>query len=116
MCYIHFQLILNGMVSNDGAWAEYKSGADQFICNVIQKGSSNTKLSPGGVLWFQPWNNLQYTTAASLLIAAHASHLLEANSTLQCSDEIVTPDDLLSFVRRQVNRAAYIASMMITCS
>lgn len=104
-CSLHnfcLQLILDKTVSNDDVWAQYKDSADQFICNVIQKGSSNTKISPGGALWFQPWNNLQYTTAASLLIAAHADHLAAARASLQCPGGVVLPNDLINFVRQQV--------------
>ncbi|ONK62477.1 uncharacterized protein A4U43_C07F4290 [Asparagus officinalis] len=97
------KLVLENTVPNNGVWAQYKSSADQFICNVIQKGSSNTKKSPGGLLWFLQWNNLQYTTAASLLVAAHADHLAAARASLQCPAGAASSNDLLNSVRGQAD-------------
>ncbi|XP_020086791.1 endoglucanase 13-like [Ananas comosus] len=97
------KLILQGKIPNDGAYWQYKNNADQFICSVAQKGNNNIKLSPGGMLWWHPWNDFQYTTAALLVLTAHADHLASAGATLQCPGGTVTPQDLISFVRWQVN-------------
>ncbi|KAG1339079.1 Endoglucanase 13 [Cocos nucifera] len=98
-----YEFILEGKVSNNGTWSQYKSNADQFICNVVQKGNNNVKMSPGGMLWWQPWNNFQYTTSAMLVLAAHADHLAIANAKLDCSGGSLASKDLISFVRSQVD-------------
>ncbi|CAL9763249.1 unnamed protein product [Musa acuminata subsp. burmannicoides] len=41
---------------NDNPWAAYKENVDMFVCSVMQKaGDTNVRMSPGGMLWFQPW-------------------------------------------------------------
>ncbi|KAK8962655.1 Endoglucanase 12 [Platanthera guangdongensis] len=97
------KLILEKKVANSGNWIQYKNNAEQFICSVLQKGGNNVKISPGGILWFQPWNNLQYTTAAMLVLAAHADHLSSAKSSLQCPSGGVSPNEIIAFVGRQVD-------------
>ncbi|KAK8936819.1 Endoglucanase 13 [Platanthera zijinensis] len=97
------KLILEKKVANSGNWIQYKNNAEQFICSVLQKGGNNVKISPGGILWFQPWNNLQYTTAAMLVLAAHADHLSSAKTSLQCPSGGVSPNEIIAFVGRQVD-------------
>lgn len=83
--------------------SQYKAAGEQFLCSVLQKGSSNVKLSPGGSLWFQPWNNFQYTAAALLLLSAHSDHLAAASATLQCPSAAVSPPEIIAFVAKQVD-------------
>ncbi|XP_008792937.3 endoglucanase 15-like [Phoenix dactylifera] len=97
------KLILEGKVPNNGTWSQYKSNADQFMCNVVQKGNSNVKMSPAGMLWWQPWANFQYTTSAMLVLAAHADHLASAKASLSCSGGSLASKDMISFVRSQVD-------------
>ncbi|KAJ0981496.1 hypothetical protein J5N97_009751 [Dioscorea zingiberensis] len=98
------KLILEGKVGEGGIWGEYKKAFDEFVCSVIQKGNgSNVEMSPGGMLWWQPWNNLQYTTAAMLVLASHSDHLAASSATLQCPRASVSPQDLISFVKSQVD-------------
>jgi hypothetical protein len=95
-------MILEGRLSDNGVWAQHRSNLGQFICNVLQKGYGNTKRSPGGMLWFLPWNNLQYVTSASLVLSIHADHLAAKGLTLQCPSGNVFPQDIVSFVKSQV--------------
>lgn len=95
-------MILDGKLSDNGIWAQHKSNLGQFICNVLQKGYSNTQKSPGGMLWFHPWNNLQYVTSAILVLLIHADHLAAKGLTLQCPVGNVPHQDIISFVKSQV--------------
>nr|XP_010920986.2 endoglucanase 15 [Elaeis guineensis] len=97
------KLILEGKVPNNGTWFQYKNNADQLMCNVVQKGNSNVKMTPGGMLWWQPWNNFQYTTSAMLVLAAHADHLATAKANLDCSGGSLGSKDIISFVQSQVD-------------
>lgn len=97
------QFIMEGRVPDSGNWANYKSQAEQFICNTVQKGYHNVQMTRGGALWWSSWNNFQYTTSASLLIVSYADWLLTAKANLQCPVGLVTPDQLISFVRQQVD-------------
>lgn len=97
------QLILEGKLPNNGNHAVLKSNLEQFLCNVVQRGSGNARRSPGGMLWWDPWNNLQYVTSAMLVLAAHADHLTAARASLQCGGASVPPPHLISFAQSQVD-------------
>ncbi|KAF8402624.1 hypothetical protein HHK36_010713 [Tetracentron sinense] len=97
------KFILEGKVGNSGIWAQYKTEAEQFICNCVQKGSNNVKKTPGGLLWWQPWNDLQYTTTAIFVAKTYSNYLSASHGSLQCQDGAVQPSDLTSFVKSQVD-------------
>lgn len=69
------QLVLEGKVKNSGKWTEYKRHAEEFICAGIQKGSNNVNRTPGGLLWFLPWNNVQYVATATLATTVYSIYL-----------------------------------------
>ncbi|KAL5975000.1 hypothetical protein ACLOJK_031676 [Asimina triloba] len=97
------KLVLEGNVANNGIWAEYKNSAEQFICSCIQKGSHNVRKTPGGLLNWHPWNPLQYTTSALLVMSAYYNYLTQTRSTLQCPAGFVQPSELLAFAKSQVD-------------
>lgn len=97
------QNVLEGKYSEYPSFVQYKKNAEEFICNVIQKGSSNVQKTAGGILWWQPWNNLQYTTSALFVLTTYADKLSATNNTLHCPTAAsVTPSDIISFVHSQV--------------
>lgn len=81
----------------------YKDYAEQFICNCIQKGNQNWKLTKGGLLWYLNFNNLQYVNSASFIIITYAQQLQKANKTMHCPSGEVNPRDLVTFVKSQVS-------------
>ncbi|XP_071934489.1 endoglucanase 14-like [Coffea arabica] len=95
--------LLEGRFSGYGNLGQYKNSAEQFICNCIQKGSSNVQKTSEGLLWFDFWNNLQYVTTAAFTISTYADTLARAQTTLQCPAASVTRDELITFVQSQVN-------------
>lgn len=105
------QLVLQGKLPADGSHAEMKTNLEQFICNLVQHSGGNggggggARLSPGGMLWWDSWNNMQYVTLASLVLAVHADHLTAARSaSLQCGGGASrSPAQLTAFVRSQVD-------------
>ncbi|CAM8904526.1 unnamed protein product [Rhodiola kirilowii] len=97
------KLIADGNVPPSGPWAEAKSSGEAFICDCVQKGSNNAKISPGGLLWFQPWSNLQYTNSAGFILALYADILTASKGTLSCPGGNVSPTDLINFARSQVD-------------
>ncbi|XP_023642488.1 endoglucanase 14 [Capsella rubella] len=97
------KLALEGKVASNGKIAEYKSMAEQFICNCAQKGSNNVKKTPGGLLWFLPWNNLQYTASASFVLSAYSKYLKDAKASIQCPHGALGASDLLNVARSQVD-------------
>ncbi|CAH2057994.1 unnamed protein product [Thlaspi arvense] len=97
------KLALEGKVKNDGKIAEYKSMAESFICNCAQKGSNNVKKTPGGLLWFLPWNNLQYTVSASFVLSAYSKYLNDTNASIKCPNGALEASDLVNLARAQVD-------------
>ncbi|KAL9844145.1 putative cellulase [Arabidopsis thaliana] len=97
------KLALERKVGSNGKIAEYKSMAEQFICNCAQKGSNNVKKTPGGLLYFLPWNNLQYTTTASFVLSAYSKYLTKAKASIQCPKGALQASDLLQIARSQVD-------------
>ncbi|XP_062230641.1 endoglucanase 14-like [Phragmites australis] len=95
-------LVLEGKLADAGNPAVLKSNLEQFLCNVLQRGGS-AKQSPGGVLWWQRWNNLQFVTSAAFILAAHSDHLAAAGASLQCGGVSLPPSQLLTFARSQVD-------------
>ncbi|CAN6349596.1 unnamed protein product [Urochloa humidicola] len=105
------KLILDGKLPDAGNPAAMKRSLEQFLCNVARHGGGGgggAKLSPGGMLWTQPWNNLQFVTSAAFVAAAHADHLAGAGASLRCGGggagaAVVPPPQLLAFARSQAD-------------
>ncbi|KAI4365274.1 hypothetical protein MLD38_021271 [Melastoma candidum] len=96
------KLLLGGKVAS-GVLYSYKNDAEQFICNCIQKGNNNVRKTPGGLLWFQEWNNLQYTGTAAFIAAVYAQYLTSKHASIQCPGGIVQPPDLAALVQSQAD-------------
>ncbi|KAL9226702.1 hypothetical protein vseg_002482 [Gypsophila vaccaria] len=106
------KLLYEGKVPNEGDWAEHKDQAEQFLCNCIQKGQNNVFKTKGGMLWFNEWNNLQYTVSATFALTVYAGYLNQTKNVLHCfpadrslyDDPIaVEPAELLLFAKSQVD-------------
>ncbi|KAJ1427620.1 Six-hairpin glycosidase superfamily [Sesbania bispinosa] len=96
------KLVLDGKVGSSGIWAQYKAEAEQFICSCVQKSSQNVEKTAGGLLWFLPWGNIQYVSTASFAMSVYSQYLSAKHASLTCSGGDVTPSDLISHVRSQV--------------
>jgi endoglucanase len=97
------QLVLEGKVERSNTWEQYKKQAEQFICSCLEKGNKNFRKSPGGLLWFQPWNNLQYTATATFIATVYSDYLMAKNASVQCLGGIVQPSELIAFAQSQVH-------------
>ncbi|KAI9085020.1 hypothetical protein K1719_033012 [Acacia pycnantha] len=98
------KLVLEGKVDGKGTWADYKTQADKFICSCAQKaGGSNFKKTPGGLLWFLPWANLQYVATATFSLSVYSQYLSAHHSSVQCDAGTLSPSDLTSLVKSQAD-------------
>ncbi|BFG17444.1 hypothetical protein CerSpe_037180 [Prunus speciosa] len=97
------QLVLEGKVKNSGKWEEYKRYAEEFICACIQKGSNNVNRTPGGLIWFLPWNNVQYVATATLATTVYSIYLEAKHASLNCPAGSATPSDLIASIKSQVD-------------
>ncbi|CAM8987252.1 unnamed protein product [Rhodiola kirilowii] len=60
-------------------------------------------MSPGGMLWFHPSSNCEYTNSAGFIIALYSDYLSQSTDTISCSDGTVSSSELLNFAQSQVD-------------
>ncbi|XP_047331629.1 endoglucanase 13-like [Impatiens glandulifera] len=82
---------------------DYKNKAEEFVCNVIQKGYNNVGRTSAGLLWWTQWNNLQYVTSSMFIATTYSNYLQASRSNLKCARGHVAPSEIISFVHSQVN-------------
>lgn len=86
---------------DDEAYGQYKSQAEEFMCNCLQQGKNNVQQSPGGLLWFLSYN-LQYVTTAAFVAAAYSEYLTTNLATFDCPGDTIKSNDLLLLAKSQV--------------
>ncbi|CAF2039464.1 BnaA09g12280D [Brassica napus] len=82
---------------------KFQQKADFFMCSLLGKGSRNIQKTPGGLIFRQRWNNMQFVTSASFLTTVYSDYLTSSRSNLRCSAGNVAPSQLLSFAKSQVD-------------
>ncbi|XP_008239042.1 PREDICTED: endoglucanase 6 [Prunus mume] len=88
---------------NTAVFEKYHQKAEYFMCSCIGKGSRNAQKTPGGLIFRQRWNNMQFVTSASFLATVYSDYLTSAGKTLNCAAGNVAPSELLSFAKSQVD-------------
>lgn len=83
-------------------FGEYQQKAEFFMCSCLGKGGGNVQKTPGGLIFRQRWNNMQFVTSASFLLSVYSDYLTSAGKTLNCPSGRVSPSELLSFAKSQV--------------
>ncbi|RAL50995.1 hypothetical protein DM860_005351 [Cuscuta australis] len=96
------------MQGKDGSRAsvlgEYQKNAESFMCSCLGKGNRNVQRTPGGLLFHQNWNNLQFVTSASYLLTVYSDYLSSSGRTLKCGyGADVSPSEMLLFAQSQVD-------------
>ncbi|KAK2664272.1 hypothetical protein Ddye_002846 [Dipteronia dyeriana] len=81
----------------------YQQKAEYFMCSCIGKGGRNVQKTPGGLIFRQRWNNMQFVTSASFLATVYSDYLASSGKNLKCSSGNVVPAELLSFAKSQVD-------------
>ncbi|MBA0657172.1 hypothetical protein Goklo_009478 [Gossypium klotzschianum] len=82
---------------------KYRQKAEYFMCSLIGKGSRNIQRTPGGLIYRQRWNNMQFVTSASFLATVYSDYLTSYRGSLKCAAGNVAPSELLSFAKSQVD-------------
>ncbi|KAK4486354.1 hypothetical protein RD792_009026 [Penstemon davidsonii] len=82
---------------------QYQEKAEFFMCSCLGKGTRNAQKTPGGLIFRQRWNNMQFVTSASFLMTVYSDYLTSAGKSLKCSNSNVSPAELLSFAKSQVD-------------
>ncbi|KAK6158379.1 hypothetical protein DH2020_005693 [Rehmannia glutinosa] len=82
---------------------KYQEKAEFFMCSCLGKGTRNAQKTPGGLIFRQRWNNMQFVTSASFLMTVYSDYLTSAGKSLRCASGNVSPAELLSFAKSQVD-------------
>lgn len=72
------------------------------MCSCLGKGSRNVQKTPGGLIFRQRWNNMQFVTSASFLATVYSDYLASSGRNLRCNSGNVAPAELLSLAKSQV--------------
>lgn len=100
------QFLLQGKAGEHaGVLQGYRRKADFFACSCLGKDAAdNVGRTPGGMLYQQRWNNIQFVTSASFLLAVYSDHL--AGGAVRCSGgggAVAGAAELLAFAKSQVD-------------
>ncbi|KAL2516701.1 Endoglucanase 6 [Abeliophyllum distichum] len=88
---------------NTPIFKKYQEKAEFFMCSCLGKGTRNVQKTPGGLIFRQRWNNMQFVTSASFLLTVYSDYLYSAGKILKCPSGNVAPYELLSFAKSQVD-------------
>ncbi|KAL2329135.1 hypothetical protein Fmac_022562 [Flemingia macrophylla] len=99
------KILLEGKAGSYAATLkQYQAKADYFVCACLQKNDGyNVQKTPGGLLYVREWNNMQYVSSATFLLAVYSSYLSEIKAQLNCPDGQIQPQELLNFVKSQAD-------------
>ncbi|EPS71030.1 hypothetical protein M569_03731 [Genlisea aurea] len=81
----------------------YQEKAEYFMCSCVGKGTQNAQKTPGGLIFRQRWNNMQFVTSAAFLMTVYSDYLSSAGKYLRCSSGNVSPAELLAVAKSQVD-------------
>ncbi|XP_058095965.1 endoglucanase 6-like isoform X2 [Magnolia sinica] len=90
-------------VHYSSVFEKYQQKAEYFMCSCLGKGSRNVQRTPGGLLFRQRWNNLQFVTSASFLLTVYSDYLSSSGRGIRCNAGNVAASELLSFAKSQVD-------------
>ncbi|KVH91792.1 Carbohydrate binding domain CBM49 [Cynara cardunculus var. scolymus] len=76
--------LMGGKAGNHApVFGKYQEKAEFFMCSCLGKSSHNVQKTPGGLIFRQRWNNLQFVTSASFLLTVYSDYLTSARKSLQ---------------------------------
>ncbi|KAK9682978.1 hypothetical protein RND81_10G110500 [Saponaria officinalis] len=83
---------------------KYKKIADTYICAVMPESPHvQVRFTPGGMLYMRDGANTQYVTAAAFAFSVYGDLLDRYDKQVICGDKQFSPDDLLSFAKKQMD-------------
>ncbi|KAJ0970067.1 hypothetical protein J5N97_022944 [Dioscorea zingiberensis] len=83
---------------------QYQAKAEFFLCACLQKNNDyNVPMTPGGLLFVEEWNNMQYVSASAFLLAIYSKYLTMGNAKLYCPDGETQPMELITFAQSQAD-------------
>ncbi|XP_062184917.1 endoglucanase 13-like [Phragmites australis] len=108
--YAGLQVLLSKVLFEGGSAGyadtlkQYQAKAEFFLCACLQKNNGhNIQMTPGGLLYVDDWNNMQYVSSSTFLLTVYADYLAVSHGTLKCPDGEVKPAEILKFAKSQVD-------------
>ncbi|TKW23921.1 hypothetical protein SEVIR_3G018800v4 [Setaria viridis] len=110
--YAGLQVLLSKVLFEGGAGVaayadtlkQFQAKAEFFLCACLQKNNGhNIRMTPGGLLYVDDWNNMQYVSSATFLLTVYADYLAVSHGSLKCPDGEVKPDEIVRFAKSQVD-------------
>eukprot|EP00249_Psilotum_nudum_P027429 c35080_g1_i1 orf=645-2567(+) len=96
--------LLQGRGGDSPVLGSYKSKAEFFVCACLQKNyGQNVRRTPGGLMYFHSWNNMQYVTSAAFLLSVYSDYLLSAHQQIPCPGGHVDPAEILNLAKSQID-------------
>ncbi|KAL8138946.1 hypothetical protein V2J09_004947, partial [Rumex salicifolius] len=94
------KFLMQGKAGNHApVFERYQQKAENFLCSCLGKGSRNVQKTPGGLIFRQRWNNMQFVSSASFLMTVYSDYLTSAAKTSSCA----SPSELLNMAKSQVD-------------
>ncbi|CAN8246522.1 unnamed protein product [Cochlearia groenlandica] len=98
------KILMQGKAGEHKAVFErYQQKAEQYMCSLLGKSTKNIRKTPGGLIFRQRWNNMQFVTSASFLAAVYSDYLSSSKTYLKCYQGNISPSKLLDFSKSQVD-------------
>ncbi|RRT83162.1 hypothetical protein B296_00016206 [Ensete ventricosum] len=84
---------------------QYRSKAEHYLCSCLgmNRNDSNVRRTPGGLLFVRRWNNMQYVAGAAFLLIVFSDQLALAHEDLHCPRGPLSPQEVLSFAKNQMD-------------
>ncbi|OAE18509.1 hypothetical protein AXG93_163s1420 [Marchantia polymorpha subsp. ruderalis] len=84
--------------------SSYKTQAETYLCENLPTSSQKTvTITPGGLLFIQDDNNMQYVMATSFLFMIFSDYLASSGQTISCGDTKFSSADLYNFAKSQAS-------------
>lgn len=97
------QFLMQGKAGHHSSvFGKYQENAEFFMCACIGKAGHNVQRTPGGLLFRQRWNNMQFVTSSSFLLTVYSDYLASSRKTISCATGNVAASELLAFAKSQV--------------
>ncbi|XP_078431616.1 endoglucanase 19-like [Wolffia australiana] len=108
--YVGAQLLVSKFLlqgkagSRAPVFERYQQKAEFYMCACAGKWSRNVRRTPGGLLFRQRWNNLQFVSTAAFSLSVYADYLSSAGQRqIRCSGGDVSPAELAVLAKSQVD-------------
>ncbi|ONK66115.1 uncharacterized protein A4U43_C06F4300 [Asparagus officinalis] len=97
-------LLSNTNLTAQGGLLEFKSQADNFVCQILPDTPYRTiRITPGGMVHLRNGANTQYVTGTAFLFIIYGDILSKSHQTVTCGHQQIKPARLVQFAKQQMD-------------